>query len=102
VSANRRAPRGRLVNTTTDSVKFQTDRAVTRESARVLRIEPSSGWTRLKLTEMWEFGMWLSALNVQFRDLRYVVPFITQFWMLATPIAYPSSLLRDPGGLFTG
>jgi len=41
-------------------------------------------------------GMWLSALNVQFRDVRYVVPFITQFWMLATPIAYPSSLLSDP------
>jgi lipopolysaccharide transport system permease protein len=41
-------------------------------------------------------GMWLSALNAQFRDVRYVVPFITQFWMLATPIAYPSSLLGDP------
>jgi len=41
-------------------------------------------------------GLWLSALNVQFRDVRYVVPFITQFWMFATPIAYPSSLLRKP------
>ncbi|MGH9770062.1 MAG: ABC transporter permease [Blastocatellia bacterium] len=41
-------------------------------------------------------GMWLSALNVQFRDVRYAVPFITQFWMLATPIAYPSSLLSEP------
>lgn len=41
-------------------------------------------------------GLWLSALNVQFRDVRYVVPFITQFWMLATPVAYPSSLLRAP------
>lgn len=41
-------------------------------------------------------GLWLSALNVQFRDVRYVVPFITQFWMLATPIAYPSSLLGEP------
>jgi lipopolysaccharide transport system permease protein len=38
-------------------------------------------------------GLWLSALNVQFRDVRYVVPFVTQFWMFATPIAYPSSLL---------
>lgn len=38
-------------------------------------------------------GLWLSALNVQFRDVRYVVPFITQFWMFATPIAYPSGLL---------
>lgn len=41
-------------------------------------------------------GLWLSALNVQYRDVRYVVPFITQFWLLATPIAYPSSLLRQP------
>jgi homopolymeric O-antigen transport system permease protein len=40
-------------------------------------------------------GLWLSALNVEYRDVRYVVPFITQFWMFATPIAYPSSLLND-------
>lgn len=41
-------------------------------------------------------GFWLSALNVKFRDVRYIVPFITQFWMFATPIAYPSSLLSQP------
>jgi lipopolysaccharide transport system permease protein len=41
-------------------------------------------------------GLWLSALNVQFRDVRYVVPFVTQFWLFATPIAYPSSLLPEP------
>jgi len=41
-------------------------------------------------------GMWLSALNVQFRDVRYVVPFLTQIWLFATPIAYPSSLLSEP------
>lgn len=41
-------------------------------------------------------GLWLSALNVQFRDVRYMVPFITQFWLFATPIAYPSSLLSEP------
>jgi lipopolysaccharide transport system permease protein len=40
-------------------------------------------------------GLWLSALNVQFRDIRYVVPFLTQFWMFATPIAYPSSLIKN-------
>jgi lipopolysaccharide transport system permease protein len=38
-------------------------------------------------------GLWLSALNVQYRDVRYVVPFVVQFWLFATPIAYPSSLL---------
>ena len=41
-------------------------------------------------------GLWLSALNVEFRDVRYVVPFLTQIWMFATPIAYPSSLLSEP------
>jgi lipopolysaccharide transport system permease protein len=38
-------------------------------------------------------GLWLSALNVKYRDIRYVVPFLTQFWMYATPIAYSSSLI---------
>jgi lipopolysaccharide transport system permease protein len=41
-------------------------------------------------------GLWLSALNVEFRDVRYVVPFLIQFWLFATPIAYPSSLLSEP------
>lgn len=41
-------------------------------------------------------GLWLSAMNVQFRDVRYTVPFITQFWLFITPIAYPSSLLSEP------
>ena len=38
-------------------------------------------------------GLWLSAFNVKYRDVKYVVPFFTQVWMFATPIAYPSSLL---------
>ncbi len=38
-------------------------------------------------------GLWLSALNVQYRDVRYVIPFLTQIWMFLTPIAYPSSLI---------
>jgi len=41
-------------------------------------------------------GLWLSALNVKYRDVRYIVPFITQFWLFVTPIAYPSSLLHQP------
>lgn len=40
-------------------------------------------------------GLWLSALNVEYRDVRYVIPFLVQFWMYATPIAYPSSLIRE-------
>ena len=41
-------------------------------------------------------GFWLSALNVQYRDVRHAIPFLTQLWMFATPIAYPSSLLGEP------
>jgi lipopolysaccharide transport system permease protein len=41
-------------------------------------------------------GLWLAALNVQYRDVRYMIPFLTQLWMFATPIAYPSTLLPQP------
>jgi lipopolysaccharide transport system permease protein len=41
-------------------------------------------------------GLWLSTLNVQYRDVRYALPFIIQFWLFATPIAYPSTLLSEP------
>jgi lipopolysaccharide transport system permease protein len=38
----------------------------------------------------------LSALNVRYRDVRYVIPFAIQMWLFATPIAYPSSLIGEP------
>jgi lipopolysaccharide transport system permease protein len=38
-------------------------------------------------------GLWLSALNVKYRDVRHTIPFLTQFWLFATPIAYSSSLV---------
>jgi lipopolysaccharide transport system permease protein len=38
-------------------------------------------------------GLWLSALTVKYRDVRHILPFITQFWLYATPVAYPSSLI---------
>ncbi len=41
-------------------------------------------------------GLWLSALSVTYRDVRFIVPFMTQLWLFATPIAYPSSLLYEP------
>jgi lipopolysaccharide transport system permease protein len=41
-------------------------------------------------------GLWFAALNVQYRDVAYVVPFLVQFWLFVTPIAYPSSLLPEP------
>lgn len=42
------------------------------------------------------FGLWLSALNVQYRDIQHAVPFLVQLWLFATPIAYPASLVREP------
>jgi len=41
-------------------------------------------------------SLWLSAMNVQFRDVQYTIPFLTQAWLFVTPIAYPSSLLPEP------
>ncbi len=38
-------------------------------------------------------GIWLSALNIQYRDVKYVIPFLTQLWMFATPVAYSSKLV---------
>jgi lipopolysaccharide transport system permease protein len=40
-------------------------------------------------------GLWLSALNALYRDVGYVTPFLVQFWMLASPVAYPSSLVPE-------
>ena len=40
-------------------------------------------------------GLWLSALNALYRDVRYVVPFLLQFWMFASPVVYPSSLVSE-------
>ncbi len=50
----------------------------------------------LALTTCLGAGMWLTAMNVQFRDVRFAVPFLIQAWLFATPIAYPSSLLSEP------
>jgi len=41
-------------------------------------------------------GLWLSVMNVQFRDVHYTIPFLTQAWLFVTPIAYPSSMLPEP------
>lgn len=49
----------------------------------------------LAVTSALAVGLWLSALNVKYRDVRYVMPFLIQFWMFATPVAYPSSLVPE-------
>jgi lipopolysaccharide transport system permease protein len=38
-------------------------------------------------------GLWLSALNVIYRDINYILPFLTQFWLFITPVAYPASMV---------
>jgi lipopolysaccharide transport system permease protein len=40
-------------------------------------------------------GLWLSAMNAQFRDIQYTLPFLIQFWFFSTPIAYSSSLVPE-------
>jgi lipopolysaccharide transport system permease protein len=41
-------------------------------------------------------GLWLSVLNVEFRDVRYIVPFLTQIWLFASPVIYASTVLSEP------
>jgi len=50
----------------------------------------------LALAAAFAVGLWLSALNVQYRDVRYTIPFITQLWLFLSPVAYPSSLIPEP------
>lgn len=63
------------------------------------RITPTANvWTLplfllLALVTAIGVGLWLSALNVLYRDINYILPFLTQFWMYLTPIAYPSSMV---------
>ena len=47
----------------------------------------------LAVTTALAVGLWLSALNAIYRDVRYVVPFLVQFWLFASPVAYPSRLI---------
>lgn len=42
------------------------------------------------------FGLWVSALTIKYRDLRFALPFLIQLWMYATPIVYPASLVVNP------
>ena len=74
-------------------------------------IEPSRGWVSpivptwnivwlpafllLALVTALGVGLWLLAMNVQYRDIRYAVPFLVQFWMFASPVTYPSSLVPE-------
>jgi len=41
------------------------------------------------------FGLWLAALNVEYRDVQHLIPFVLQTWFFATPIFYPASLVPE-------
>jgi lipopolysaccharide transport system permease protein len=47
-------------------------------------------------------GLWLAALNVRYRDVRYTLPFLTQVWLFLTPVVYPSSLVPPRWQLLFG
>jgi lipopolysaccharide transport system permease protein len=63
------------------------------------RITPTSAlWSLpffvlLSLATAFGFGLWLSALNVLYRDVGYILPFLTQIWMLVTPVAYSAKVV---------
>jgi lipopolysaccharide transport system permease protein len=65
------------------------------------RISPTSAvWTLpffllLSLVTAFGFGLWLSALNVLYRDVGYILPFLTQVWMLVTPVAYSAKSIPE-------
>ena len=67
----------------------------------VYRIAPSAMivwlpfFTLLMIVAALGVGFWLSALNVEYRDVMYTVPFLTQFWLFVTPVVYPTSLVPE-------
>jgi lipopolysaccharide transport system permease protein len=48
-------------------------------------------WTLLVVMTAVAASLWLSALNVRYRDVRYTLPLLTQLWLFATPVVYPTS-----------
>lgn len=60
-----------------------------------LAIVTLPGFVLLALLTALAVGLWLSALNAQYRDVRYTINFLVQFWLFATPVAYPSSLVPE-------
>ncbi len=60
------------------------------------------GFLALALITALAAGLWLSALNVRFRDIKYVTPFLIQFWLYGTPIAYATTLIPSEWQLLYG
>ena len=68
----------------------------------IYRIVPTAAiWTlpffiMLTIATALGLGLWLAALNVEYRDVRFILPFLTQIWFFITPVAYPSTLVPEP------
>ena len=60
------------------------------------------GFLLLALMTALAVGLWLSALNAKYRDVRYTINFLVQFWLFATPVVYPSSLIPEKWRPFYG
>jgi lipopolysaccharide transport system permease protein len=62
----------------------------------------AAGWllvfplTALAVVAAAGVGSWLAALNVKYRDVRFVIPFLTQLWLFATPVIYPATIVPQP------
>jgi lipopolysaccharide transport system permease protein len=52
-------------------------------------------FTLLAVSSALAVGLWLSALNVKYRDVRYTTPFLAQLWLFVTPVAYSSALVPE-------
>src|SRR6266545_3540317 len=55
-------------------------------------------FTALAVAAALAVGVWLAALNVRYRDIKYAVPFLVQLWLFASPVAYPRRSSRSSGG----
>jgi len=52
-------------------------------------------WIFLAVLTALSVGIWMAAINVRYRDVRYTIPFLTQIWLLASPVAYATSLVPE-------
>jgi lipopolysaccharide transport system permease protein len=52
-------------------------------------------WAGLAVMTALAMSLWLSSLNVRYRDIRYTIPFLSQIWLLSTPVAYPTSWVKE-------
>jgi lipopolysaccharide transport system permease protein len=52
-------------------------------------------WAAFAVVSALAVGLWLSALNVRYRDIRHTLPFVSQIWMYATPVAYSLSMIPE-------